>query len=71
MSQRAALVFVIGLAALCVAGAALFFVWLVGAIAVDLYCHLTGQRKRIRRSELDASYRTGQFYVPPTMRDSK
>lgn len=50
MSAHAALVFAIGLAGLCVlaAAATVFIVWLIGAIAVDLYRHLTGAHKRIK-----------------------
>lgn len=63
MSRHAALVFVVGLAALCVAGAVIFFVWLVCAIAVDLYHHLTRQHVRIKRRDLNWHRVTPKFNV--------
>lgn len=48
MNAHAALIFAIGLAGLCALCAACFIVWLIGAIAVDLYAHVTGVHKRIK-----------------------
>jgi hypothetical protein len=63
MNAHSALVFAIGLAGLCVLGATVFIIWLVGAIAVDLYHHLTGQDKRIRYRDLGAHRVTPRFNV--------
>jgi hypothetical protein len=55
VSAHAALVFALGLAALCVLGATVFLAWLVGALALDLYRHVTGQYLRLpyRRSRFE------------------
>lgn len=71
MSAHAQLVFVVGLTALCAISVVCFVVWLVCSLARDLYRHVKQRHLQIKKSDLDVSYRTGQFYVPPTMRDSK
>jgi hypothetical protein len=64
MSAHAAIVFAVGLSALMALCAVSFVVWLIAAIAIDLYHHLTRRHTCIRKSELDSSYRTGQFITP-------
>lgn len=63
VNAHTALVFAIGLSALCVLGAMVFLVWLVGALTVDLYHHLTGREMRIRYRELGAHRVTPRFNV--------
>lgn len=71
MSSHAMLVFAVGLSALCVLCAACFLVWLLWSLFWAAYDHVMQRHLRIKKAELDVSYRTGQFYVPPTMKDSK
>lgn len=65
------LVFAIGLAGLCAMCALAFIVWLLWSLFWTAYDHVMQSHLRVKNSELDVSYRTGQFYVPPTMKDSK
>lgn len=71
MNAHAALVFAIGLASMCVICAACFVVWLLWSLFWATYDHLMQRHLRVKNTDLDVSYRTGQFYVPPSMRDAK
>jgi hypothetical protein len=63
VNTHTALVFAIGLSALCVLGCAVFIVWLVGALAVDLYRHLTCQHTRIKYRDINRHRVTPRFNV--------
>lgn len=71
MNAHSALVFAIGLASLCVFCALAFIVWLLWSLFWTGYDHFMQRHLRLKNTDLDASYRTGQFAVPPTMRDHK
>jgi hypothetical protein len=71
VSAHAALVFAIGLTGLCVLCTACFMVWLLWSLFWTAYDHVMQRHLRVKNSELDVSYRTGQFYIPPSMRDIK
>lgn len=71
MNTHSTLVFAIGLAAFCGICAVCFVVWLVWSLFWTAYDHVMQRHLRVKNSELDVSYRTGQFYVPPAMRDTK
>jgi hypothetical protein len=63
MSPHAALVFAIGLTALCVICATCFLVWLLCALARDLYLHVTGRVFRVKYRDLNAHRITPRFRI--------
>lgn len=71
MNDRAASVFLFGLVIVIGMCAAAFIVWLLSSLVGDICDHFTGHWKRISNARIDANYRKGQFYVPPSMRDFK
>ena len=71
MSSHAMLVFAIGLAGMCAICALCFVLWLLWSLFWTAYDHVMQGHLRVKNTELDASYRTGQFKVPFAMKDHK